>query len=467
MSFIIENIKLNEKNLLLSRNSYKNNNIFTLLTGKNGVGKTRLLTSLVYYFSHIENSPENLPPENFKILNSDTLAQLSYSIKPERIIVHTNSKHSKFPTQYSRNFVHPKNYYDLTNSNYFSSYSYYEDSFFSKIILDKNINRKAVSDTLAYLSYLPFLSINFKLDWISFPAGYFEKAIDLYKELLEELNFNTKTTLKEASRTDKYFLSALLHIAERRNKILSFKEIKMIYEAFNTFNIIDGGMMVDVDLKANKFRFTNINKNLIKILLKSHLVRIVRVWLLKDSDDKSIFSSNEYVNFDDLSSGQQAIITTLLGISGVISDNSLICIDEPEISLHPEWQSEIINQLQTVFQEIQGCHFIIATHSPQVVASLKSENGYIVNLEKMETYNASEHNHKSADYQLAKIFDTPGYNNEYLIRIGLVILSKISKREKLDIDDFENIKLFKEVKKSISKGDAVHFLIEQILSLVE
>lgn len=467
MSFIIENIKLNEKNLLLSRNSYKTNNIFTLLTGKNGVGKTRLLTSLVYYFSHIENSPDNSPPENFKILNSDTLAELNYSIKPERIIVHTNSKHSKFPTKYSRDFSHSKNYYDLTNNNYFSSYSYYEESFFSQIILDNNINKKAVSDTLAYLSYLPFLNIQFKLDWISFPAGYFEKAIDLYKELLEELNFNTKITLKEASRKDKYFLSALFHVAERRNKILSFKEVKMIHQAFNTFNIIDGRMMVDVDLKANKFRFTNINKSLLKIFLKSHLIRIVRVWLLKDSNDKSIFSSNEYVDFDDLSSGQQAIITTLLGISGVISDNSLICIDEPEISLHPEWQSEIINQLQTVFQEIQGCHFIIATHSPQVVSSLKSENGYIVNLEKMETYNASEHNHKSADYQLAKIFDTPGYNNEYLIRIGLVILSKISKREKLDIDDFENIKLFKEVKNSISKDDAVHFLIEQILSLVE
>ncbi|MDN8272710.1 AAA family ATPase [Acinetobacter baumannii] len=467
MSFIIEKIKLNERDLLLSKNTFRSGNIFTLLTGKNGVGKTRLLTSLVYYFSYIENSPENKPPEDFKILNSDTLAQLSYSIKPERIIVHTNSKHNKFPTKYSRDFSRSKNYYDLTNNNYFSSYSYYEESFFAKIILDNNINMKAISDTLAYLSYLPFLNIQFKLDWISFPAGYFEKAIELFKELLEDLNFNTKMTLKEASRTDKYFLSALLHVAERRNKTLSFNEIKMIYQAFNNFDIIDGPMMVNVDLKANKFRYTNINKNLIKIFLKSHLVRIVRVWLLKDSDDKSIFSSNHYVDFDDLSSGQQAIITTLLGISGVISDNSLICIDEPEISLHPEWQSEIINQLQTVFQEIQGCHFIIATHSPQVVSSLKSENGFIVNLEKMETYNACEHNHKSADYQLAKIFDTPGYNNEYLIRIGLVILSKISKRENLNIEDFENIKLLKEVKDSISKEDAVYFLIEQILSLVE
>jgi ABC-type glutathione transport system ATPase component len=226
-------------------------------------------------------------------------------------------------------------------------------------------------------------------------------------------------------------------------------------------------MIVDIDLKSKKFNYLNTNKTIIKILLKSKLIRLVTALLLKNSDEKSFFTSNQHVNFNDLSSGQQAIITTLLGISGVISDNSLICIDEPEISLHPEWQSEIINQLQMVFQDIQGCHFLIATHSPQVVSSLKSENSFIVNLEKMETYKASEHNHKSADYQLAKIFDTPGYNNEYLIRIGLVILSKITKRENLVKEDIENIKLFKEIKESLPQDDAVYFLIEQILSLAE
>ncbi len=168
-----------------------------------------------------------------------------------------------------------------------------------------------------------------------------------------------------------------------------------------------------------------------------------------------------------MSSGQQAIINTLLGISSVISDNSLICIDEPEISLHPEWQEDIIQKLQYVFQDIQGCHFLIATHSPQVVSGLKSNNGFIVNLEKMETYSANEYNKKSADYQLAKLFDTPGYNNEYLIRIGLIILSKISKREELNIDDLNNINLLKDVKRSIPENDSVYFLIEQILSLVD
>jgi predicted ATP-binding protein involved in virulence len=468
MSFIIENIKLNEKELLLSKNTFGNSNIFTLLTGKNGVGKTRLLTSLIYFFSHVENSNENKPPENFKIFNSETKASLKFSNKPERIIVHTNSKYNKFPTRYDYDFQKPKNYYNLTESSYFSPYSDYEESFFAQILLNNNINLKAISDTLSYLNYAPCLKLRLKLDWLTFSAGYFDKAIEVYKDILEnELNFNTKISLKKASRTDKYFLSSLLHAGERRNRMLTVKEVKTIYQAFNNFDIIDGFMIVDIDLKSKKFNYLNTNKTIIKILLKSKLIRLVTALLLKNSDEKSFFTSNQHVNFNDLSSGQQAIITTLLGISGVISDNSLICIDEPEISLHPEWQSEIINQLQMVFQDIQGCHFLIATHSPQVVSSLKSENSFIVNLEKMETYKASEHNHKSADYQLAKIFDTPGYNNEYLIRIGLVILSKITKRENLVKEDIENIKLFKEIKESLPQDDAVYFLIEQILSLAE
>lgn len=468
MGFNIDYIKLNDKKLLLSQNSFSNNNIFTLLTGKNGTGKTRLLTSIVKYFAHIETSANNSPPENFKILNANTNASFSYSKKPERIIVHTNSKYSKFPDKYDFDYQVIKNYFNVSGDSYISSFSFYEDSFFGQIILNSNINIEAISDTLSYLNYYPFLKLRLKLNWLNFPAGYYEKTIQNHKEILqEEVGFNTNTPFKKASRTDKYFLAALLFVNDRKFKKLTAKEIKLIYQAFKTFDIVDGVMEVDIDLKLKKFKFFNTTKAIIKVLLKNNIVRFSNVYLLRSLDEESIFSSKQLIDFVDLSSGQQAIINTLLGISGVIADNSLICIDEPEISLHPEWQSEIINQLQLVFQDIQGCHFLIATHSPQVVSSLKSENSFIVNLEKMKTYNASEHNHKSADYQLAKIFDTPGYNNEFLIRVGLVILSKISKREKLLPEDYENIKLFKEVKDSIPQDDAVFFLIEQILSLAE
>lgn len=50
MSFRIHDLKFNNKSLLLSQDLFSSNNVFTLLTGKNGVGKTRILTSIVDYF---------------------------------------------------------------------------------------------------------------------------------------------------------------------------------------------------------------------------------------------------------------------------------------------------------------------------------------------------------------------------------------------------------------------------------
>ena len=49
-----------------------------------------------------------------------------------------------------------------------------------------------------------------------------------------------------------------------------------------------------------------------------------------------------------------------------IPANSLVLIDEPELSLHVTWQHEFLNDLKRV---IDLCDFdvLIATHSPQIV----------------------------------------------------------------------------------------------------
>ena len=58
-------------------------------------------------------------------------------------------------------------------------------------------------------------------------------------------------------------------------------------------------------------------------------------------------------------------------------------IDEIETHLHPKWQREILPILSKLFPNIQ---FFIATHSPQIVASVKSESVFICdnfNVEKV------------------------------------------------------------------------------------
>jgi predicted ATP-binding protein involved in virulence len=49
----------------------------------------------------------------------------------------------------------------------------------------------------------------------------------------------------------------------------------------------------------------------------------------------------------------------------------IVLIDEVDMHLHPQWQQVILQQLQQAFPNIQ---FIVTTHSPQVLSTVKREN---------------------------------------------------------------------------------------------
>lgn len=52
--------------------------------------------------------------------------------------------------------------------------------------------------------------------------------------------------------------------------------------------------------------------------------------------------------------------------------DSVILIDEPELSLHPAWQNKILKLYETFAKE-NNCQIIIATHSPHIIGSAKNE----------------------------------------------------------------------------------------------
>lgn len=66
---------------------------------------------------------------------------------------------------------------------------------------------------------------------------------------------------------------------------------------------------------------------------------------------------------DQLSSGETEILNFLLGILSTDIRNGLIVIDEPELHLHPRWQTVLL-ELFSDLEELTGNQFIFTTHSP-------------------------------------------------------------------------------------------------------
>jgi len=79
-------------------------------------------------------------------------------------------------------------------------------------------------------------------------------------------------------------------------------------------------------------------------------------------------SQRSITTFAELSSGEQQLLTLALKLTAYAGDNTVILVDEPELSLHVSWQRAIPGMLEIVGSHM-GCSMVVATHSPVVIAS--------------------------------------------------------------------------------------------------
>lgn len=67
-----------------------------------------------------------------------------------------------------------------------------------------------------------------------------------------------------------------------------------------------------------------------------------------------------------LSSGEQRLIILLAKMLFTVRADTLVLIDEPELSFHIAWQQEFLLDMAAVIGLV-GCDILVATHSPQII----------------------------------------------------------------------------------------------------
>lgn len=116
-----------------------------------------------------------------------------------------------------------------------------------------------------------------------------------------------------------------------------------------------------------------IEENVARLGLMCGLLKLREVSVAPIAKEKT-FSAFE------LSSGEFHILTTILALGFACQDDAVVLIDEPENSLHPEWQLGFMEACQEIFSHFKNLHVVISTHSPLIVSAVK-QGSSIVDME--------------------------------------------------------------------------------------
>lgn len=114
-------------------------------------------------------------------------------------------------------------------------------------------------------------------------------------------------------------------------------------------------------------------------LLKNFLANLVRVDNLNTFIDEPEKNENLY---ERLSAGQRLALNCVFHILAKIEPRTLILFDEPELHLHPQLLTGLLNSLSEIL-ESQDSFAIIATHSPLVIQQLPMECVHVVRRDRM------------------------------------------------------------------------------------
>ncbi|MCP4410221.1 MAG: AAA family ATPase [Gammaproteobacteria bacterium] len=124
--------------------------------------------------------------------------------------------------------------------------------------------------------------------------------------------------------------------------------------------------IVDTKSKLGIFDETYEKIRLFKQILDEHFSFKEIVIDSKDGIGAIDTDTEATIPLPELSSGEQHELVLIYELLFKVEEDSLILIDEPELSLHVAWQKRFIADLQKI-QEIKKMKVLIATHSPQII----------------------------------------------------------------------------------------------------
>jgi predicted ATP-binding protein involved in virulence len=187
----------------------------------------------------------------------------------------------------------------------------------------------------------------------TYPTRLVEKKeafdIDILKEKLRSIE-EKQTDLVSIGLFDAQNLTNISFIekVDDSNKIALSLYVEDMSEKLGLFDELEEKVEVLLDIINSRFVY------------KKMFVRKEKGIYFVDDNDVELA-------FNQLSSGEQHELVLFYELLFDVEENTLVLIDEPELSLHVSWQTQFLNDLIRVAKNAKF-DVLFATHSPQIIA---------------------------------------------------------------------------------------------------
>lgn len=458
---------------------------FSVIIGPNGTGKSNILKILIEIFRMAYEKKNNLEISNYptgKYFLEYFLNEYTYSIsntlgwpnaeeKPSDIIDKKDEKGIRFFK--SGNEISPKNleipasivalsimltdkFLVLKDSSGFPIYNYLgirrdSNTAGTKTYINRTIdyvfeasnNESFINDVKELLRFLE-LDEQF---YVSYSPRYKNLFFtgDITLEFFEDFFNNYKKYLKRES--EPWSIGAFQSFKENEPEVIP-KLVELLNYLHTKLQFFEPGstsQFFEFDI-FNTDRDVKELFRLLPYLNKLDLISYPSIVLSK---------YGKYYSVEESSSGEYHFISTVISLLAKAANNSIVLIDEPEISLHPNWQMKYIGFLNQVFKRHNALHFIVCTHSHFLVSDLKAENSVIISLNKSEdgikaNQIVSNTYGWSSESVLYNVFNVKTTRNHFVemdvMELVSLLENKSQDTEKIKslIDKFESLSLLTE-----------------------